>query len=107
MRAYHIALRGVHVVSQTLQSDPLDGQFGHGALTVIIATVDLLREAEVCHTHSHVLVQPETHTQSSLRPAQRPLHSVLPFIFKVSLPCTRAECDTHDRTPATADSVFG
>lgn len=64
---YHIALSGVDIVSQTLQGDPLDGQLGDGALTVIISTVDLFGEAKVCHTHRHVLIQPETHTPADVK----------------------------------------
>lgn len=59
MCVYHVALGGVHVVSQTLQSDPLHRQLGDGALSVIISTVDLLRETEVCDAHGHVLIEPE------------------------------------------------
>lgn len=67
MFVYHVTLCCVDVVSQTLQSDPLDRQLGHGALSVVIATVDLLGESKVCDAHHHVLMQPETHKHTPLR----------------------------------------
>lgn len=52
LRVLH-ALCGVHVDSETLQSDPLHRQLGDRALSVVISAVDLIGEAEVCDTCPH------------------------------------------------------
>lgn len=62
----HVALRGVDAVSQALDGDPFDGHLGDPPLPVVVAVVDLLGEAEVGHTHVHILIQPETERQLSV-----------------------------------------
>lgn len=56
--AYHITFYSENSVCQTLHCYPFHRHFGYSSLPVIISTVDLLRQPEVCHTHCHVIAQP-------------------------------------------------
>lgn len=56
--AHHVTVYSVQVVSQALQGQPLDRQFGGTALTVVVPTIDLPGESKVSHTHRHVFCQP-------------------------------------------------
>lgn len=58
-QTHHVTFSGVDTISQALDGDPFNGHLRDPALPVVVPVVDFLGEAEVGHTHVHVLIQPE------------------------------------------------
>lgn len=55
---HHVTFTRVDSVCKTFYGDPFNRHLSNAALAVVIAAVNLLREAEVRNTDSHVISQP-------------------------------------------------
>ena len=71
VRTYHVTFTGVYSVRETLYGDPFHRHLSNAALAVVVATVNLLREAKVRDADSHVISQPTERDRVSSCP-QRP-----------------------------------
>lgn len=58
LQTHHVTLGGVDTISQAFDGDPFHRHLRDPPLPVVVAVVDLLGEAKVCHTYIHVLIQP-------------------------------------------------
>lgn len=67
---HHVTFTRVDSVCKTFYGDPFNRHLSNAALAVVIATVNLLREAEVRNTDSHVISQP-TESRLCLQQRQR------------------------------------